>query len=104
MPDAPPAQLTAEDKQFLTSKCKIEPSDIDVIPKLAAKTQQQLLSRIAMRNCTLLNSFKAVRNYYNSLKPNVRLPMPPGDWGYADIYLTEEEFNRYVKIMQEAPF
>ncbi|MFZ1980358.1 MAG: ankyrin repeat domain-containing protein, partial [Smithella sp.] len=103
MPEAPPAKLTAADKQFLTSECKIEPSDIDVIPRLAAKTQQQLLSRIAMRNCTLLNSFKAVRNYYNSLKPKEALKMPPGDWVYADMYLTEEEFNRYVKIMQEAP-
>ena len=103
MPDAPPAQLTAEDKQFLTSKCKIEPSDIDVIPKLAAKTQQQLVSQIAMRDCTLLNTFKAVRNYYNSLKPKKALKMPPADWVYADTYLTEEEYNRYVKIMEEAP-
>jgi len=103
MPDAPPAQLTAEDKQFLTSECKIEPSDIDVIPKLAAKTQQQLVSQIAMRDCTLLNSFKAVRNYYNSLKPKKALKMPPADWVYADTYLTEEEYNRYVKIMEEAP-
>jgi ankyrin repeat protein len=104
MPEAPPAELTAADKQFLTSECKIEPSDIDAIPRLATKTQQQLLSRIAMRNCTLLNSFKAVRIYYNSLKPKEALKMPPGDWVHADIYLTEEEFNRYVKIMQEAPF
>jgi|GEM_PF-1263561 len=103
MPDAPPAQLTAEDKQFLTSECKIEPSDIDVIPKLAAKTQQQLVSQIAMRDCTLLNTFKAVRNYYNSLKPKKALKMPPADWVYADTYLTEEEYNRYVKIMEEAP-
>lgn len=103
MPEAPPAKLTAADKQFLTSECKIGPSDIDAIPRLAAKTQQQLLSRIAMRNCTLLNSFKAVRNYYNSLKPKEALKMPPADWGDADMYLTEEEFNRYVKIMQEAP-
>jgi|SRR5208283_892360 ankyrin repeat protein len=104
MPEAPPAKLTAADKEFLTSECKIELSDIDAIPKLDTKTQQQLLSRIAMRNCTLLNSFKAVRNYYNSLKPKEALKMPPGDWVYADIYLTEEEFNRYVKIMHEAPF
>jgi len=103
MPEAAPAKLTAADKQFLTSECKIEPSDIDAIPKLTTKTQQQLLSRIAMRNCTLLNSFKVVRNYYNSLKPKEALKMPPGDWGYAEIYLTDEEFNRYVKIMQEAP-
>jgi hypothetical protein len=104
IPEAPPAGLTAADKQFLTGECKIEQSDIDVIPKLDTKTQQMLLSRIAMRNCILLNSFKAVRNYYSSLKPKVRLPMPTGDWVHADIYLTEEEFNRYVKIMQEAPY
>jgi ankyrin repeat protein len=104
MPEAAPAGLTAADKQFLTGECKIEQSDIDVIPKLDAKTQQMLLSRIAMRNCTLLNSFNAVRNYYRSLKPKERLPMPSGDWVNADIYLTDEEFNRYVKIMQEAPF
>jgi hypothetical protein len=30
--------------------------------------------------------------------------MPPGDWVHADIYLTDEEFNRYVKIMDEAPY
>ena len=104
MPEAPPSGLTAADEQFLTGECKIEQSDIDVIPKLDAKTQQMLLSRIAMRNCTLLNSFKAVRNYYRSLKPKEAMPMPTGDWVHADIYLTEEEFNRYVKIMQEAPF
>ena len=104
MPEAPPSGLTAADKQFLTGECKIEQSDIDVIPKLDAKTQQMLLSRVAMRNCTLLSSFKAVRNYYGALKPKERLPMPSGDWVNADIYLTEEEFNRYVKIMEEAPF
>ena len=104
MPEAPPSGLTAADKQFLTGECKIEQSDIDVIPKLDAKTQQMLLSRTAMRNCALLNSFKAVRNYYRSLKPKERLPMPTGDWVHADIYLTDEEFDRYVKIMREAPF
>ena len=103
MPEATPSEITAADKQFLTGECKIDQSDIDVIPKLDAKTQQMLLSRIAMRNCTLLSSFKAVRNYYKSLKPKERLPMPTGDWVHADIYLTDEEFNRYVKIMEEAP-
>jgi hypothetical protein len=104
MPEPPPAGLSAADKQFLIAECKIEQADIDVITRLDIKTQQILLQRITMRNCTLLNSFKTVRNYYRSLKPKERLPMPTGDWVYADIYLTEEEFNRYVKIMQEAPF
>ena len=103
MPAALPSGLTAADKQFLAGECKIEQPDIDVIPKLEVKTQQMLQSRIAMRNCTLLKSFIAVRNYYHQLKPKERLKMPPADWVNADIYLTDDEFNQYVKIMHEAP-
>jgi hypothetical protein len=104
MPAALPAGLTAADTEFLAGECKIGQPDIDVIPKLDAKTQQMLLSRIAMRDCALLRSFTAVRNYYRRLNPKVALPMPPAEWVNADIYLTEEEFNQYVKIMNEAPF
>jgi len=103
MPAAAPSELSAEDRQFLTGECKVIQADIDVIPKLAAKTQQMLLSRIAMRNCTLLHAFTAVRTYYRQLDPKVPLKMPPPEWVNADIYLTEEEFNQYVKIMREAP-
>jgi hypothetical protein len=104
MPAPPPAQLTAADKKFMAAECKIEQADIDAIKTLDAKTRQMLMSRIAMRNCALLNSFKAVRTYFRSLRPKERMPMPPADWVHADIYLTDDEFNQYVKIMNEAPF
>jgi len=103
MPAAKLSGLTEVDKQFLTTECKIERADIDVIPKLGEKTQQLLLQRIAMRNCMLLSSFKAVRTYFRQINPKERLPAPPVEWVHADIYLTEEEFNQYKKIMREAP-
>jgi hypothetical protein len=103
MPEATPVGLTAADIQFLAEQCKIGQPDIDVISKLNAKTQQMLYARIAQRNCALLHSFIAVRSYFHQLKPKEPLTMPPAEWVNADIYLTDEEFNQYAKILHEAP-
>ncbi|HEY1209821.1 MAG TPA: hypothetical protein VGE85_10665 [Terracidiphilus sp.] len=101
-PAAPPAKLTAADIQFLTNQCKIGQPDIDVIPKLSANTQQDLLSRIAQRDCALLQPFIASRNYYRQLKPNTEIPLAPVGWGLP--YLTADEYQRYLKILDSAPW
>lgn len=102
MPAAVASGLAAADTKFLTEQCNVGQADIDVIPKLDEKTKQFLLSRIALRDCALLNSFTASRNYFRQLKPNVALPMPPAGWDSH--YLTEEEFKQYEKILDDAPW
>ncbi|MGD0939117.1 MAG: hypothetical protein ABR905_05335 [Terracidiphilus sp.] len=74
-----PAKLTAADTQFLTDQCKIGQPDLDVIPKLSAKTQHDLLSRIAQKDCTLLQPFIASRKYFRSLDIKKVIPLPPPD-------------------------
>ena len=101
-PAAPPARLTAADTQFLTDQCKIGQPDIDVIPKLSAKTQQDLLSRIAQRDCALFQPFIASRNYFKQLKPNTVVPLTPAGWNVS--YMTDEEFQQYLKILDSAPW
>lgn len=101
-PVTPPAKLTTADTQFLTDQCKIGQSDIDVIPKLSADTQQSLLSRIAQRNCALLQPFIASRNYLRQLKPNTVIPLTPPGWNVS--YMTDEEFRQYLKILDSAPW
>lgn len=102
MPDMPPSGLTAADIKFLANDCKIGQSDIDAIPKLDKKTQQIIVARTAMRDCKLLQPFTASRNYLRQLKPNEHLPMPPP--GFDSSYFTDEEFNQYQKIVENAPW
>lgn len=101
-PAPPPERLTAADTQFLADQCKILQPDIDVIPKLSAKTQQDLLSRIAQRDCVLLQPFIASRNYLRQLKPNTVVPLTPAGWNVS--YMTDEEFQQYLKILDSAPW
>jgi hypothetical protein len=102
LPEAPPAALTTADIQFLNDQCKIGQPDIDVIPKLGAKTQQNLLSRIAKRDCAQLQPFIASRNYFRQLKPNTAIPLAPAGWSID--YMTDEEFKQYLKILDSAPW
>ena len=67
-PAPPPAKLTAADIQFLTDQCKIGQPDIDVIPKLSAKVQQDLLLTNCPRDCALLHPFITSRNYFWKLE------------------------------------
>lgn len=97
-----PAKLTAADTQFLTDQCKVGQPNIDVIPKLSAKTQQDLQSRIAQRDCALLQPFIASRNYFSGLKPNTELPRPPVGWSIY--YLTDDEYQQYLDLLNNAPW
>ncbi len=101
-PAAPPAKLTAADTQFLTDQCKIGQPDIDVIPKLGADTQQSLQSLISRRDCALLQPFIASRNYLRQLKPNTKVPLTPPGWNVS--YMTDEEFQQYLKTLDTAPW
>jgi ankyrin repeat protein len=101
MPPPPPTQLTAAASRFLAGDCQIGQPDIDIIPKLDAKVKRQLMSRIALRDCSLLHPFTATREYYRQLKPKERIPMPPSDLDAS--YLTEEELKRYTAMMEEPP-
>ncbi len=101
-PAPPPAKLTAADTQFLTDQCKIGQPDIDVIPKLGADTQQKLQSLTSRRDCTLLQPFIASRNYFRQLKPNTAIPLAPVGWSLT--YITDEEYQEYLKILDSAPW
>jgi hypothetical protein len=101
MPAAPPTRLIPADIKFLADECKIGQPDIDAILKLDAKTKQILLSRIALRDCSLLHAFTASRSYFRLLKPNAAMPLPPPEWNTD--YLTPEEVKQYQKILEEAP-
>jgi ankyrin repeat protein len=102
LPEQVPSTLTAADADFLLRQCLLEQSDIDAIPKLEKGIQKLLFSRIALRDCKLLAGFKASRNYYRQLKPNSKIPLPPAGWDSH--YLTDEEFDRYKKILDDAPW
>jgi ankyrin repeat protein len=97
-----PTALSESDVTFLAEQCHLEKSDIDSIPKLDANTQKKLFARISLKDCKLLAGFKTTKEYYRSLKPNSRIPMPPA--GNDLHYLTEEEFKNYQKILDEAPW
>ncbi len=101
-PPPPPPKLTAADIQFLTDQCKIGQPDIDVIPKLSAKVQQDLLSRIAQRDCALLHPFITSRNYFWKLDVKKEIPLPPIGWSLD--YLTSDEYQRYLDILNNAPW
>jgi hypothetical protein len=98
MPELPPSGLTVADIKFLADQCQIEQSDIDAISKLDKKTQEVIVARTAMRDCKLLQPFTTSRKYYRQLKPNEHLPMPPP--GFDCSYFTEDEFEKYQKIME----
>ena len=102
MQAAPPSGLTTADIQFLSGQCNIGQADINIIPKLSARTQQDLQSRIAKRDCALLQPFIASRNYFKGLKPNSVIPLTPLGWDVS--YMTDEEFQQYLKILDSAPW
>jgi hypothetical protein len=102
MQAAPPSGLTTADIQFLSGQCNIGQADINIIPKLSARTQQDLQSRIAKRDCALLQPFIASRNYFKRLKPNSVIPLTPLGWDVS--YMTDEEFQQYLKILDSAPW
>jgi ankyrin repeat protein len=102
MPPPPPTSLSAADRTYLTQTCQIPSADVDVIPQLDKDTKPVLLSRIALRDCSLLQSFINSRSYFHQLKPNTALPMPPAGWDAS--YLTDAETKQYEDIVENAPW
>jgi len=94
-------ELTAEEIDFLTKQCLIDRADVDMIKQLSNNAQANILKWTAAKDCKKLTPLKATRNYYRQLKPGVKLPTPPATWDFD--YLTEEEFLRYVDILDKAP-
>jgi hypothetical protein len=95
------AQLSVVDKDFIIKECKIAQADIPVIPRLSDDTQAILQARIHKRNCLLLEPFETSRNYYRQLLqlgPHEPLPAPPAVWN--SMYLTADEFENYMKIVE----
>lgn len=104
-----PFSLSTSDIEFLTGKCNIERADVDVIPSLDSKARTSqasardlLASLIAKRDCNLLQGFKNSRAYYKGLSVDKPIPLPPVGWDAA--YLTKQEFEHYLYIMDNAPW
>lgn len=102
------AGLTADDVKFLKDKCLIDQADIDVISKLNAKVQDELLSIIAKRDCELLKTFKNSRNFarqLNKIVPpypeSINLPKVSQPWSVK--YLTEKELDHYLDLSRIPP-
>ena len=96
------AELRAQDIDFLTKQCSIDRSDVNVIPHLEEKTRMKLMSRIDRRDCKLMAPYKASREYFKSLKPKSKLPLPPAGWDTH--YLTDKEFEQYTNLIANAPW
>ena len=94
-------ELTAEEIDFLTKQCLIDRDDVDMIKQLSNNAQAQILKWASAKDCKKFTPLKATRNYYRQLKPGIKLPTPPATWDFD--YLTEEEFLRYVNILNKAP-
>ncbi|HYW67005.1 MAG TPA: hypothetical protein VFB10_09900 [Candidatus Dormibacteraeota bacterium] len=101
-----PAQFVNElkpaDIDFLVKQCAIDRADVDVIAKLDVDAQSRIFSWISGQDCKHLVPFKASRQYYRSLTPGQKIPMPPAGWDGS--FLTEVEFARYADILAKAPW
>ncbi|HUN56323.1 MAG TPA: hypothetical protein VMU29_14315 [Smithella sp.] len=97
-----PRKLTAEEKEFLTNQCQINPAELDIIPELGNDNQAVILNGVAQRDCSKLASFKASREYYRRLNPGAAIPLAPVGW--AIDWLTDKEFQRYLDILNNAPW
>jgi hypothetical protein len=87
-----PTKLTKQDIEFLTKQCHVDQADVDVISKLNQNGRNDLYTRIATRNCQLLEPFKATREFLGKYTPAPEnAPKPPK--GYNTDYLTKEEYD-----------
>lgn len=91
-------ELSAQDIEFLTRKCSIDPSDVNVIPKLPSAGRENLAMALEspQRNCDMdtIVSFKATRGFLRKyIPPPTQSHMPPKK--YNRIYLTEAE-SKYI--------
>lgn len=93
--------ITAGEIDFLTKQCLVDSADVDMIKQLSNNAQANILKWIAAQDCKRLTPFKSTRNYYRQLKPGVKLTTPPAGWDFD--WLTDEEYLRYVDILNKAP-
>ena len=91
-------ELTAQDVEFLTRKCSIDPSDVNVIPKLPSAGRENLALALEspQKNCDMdtIVSFKATRGFLRKYTPPpTQSHMPPKKFNVY--YLTEAE-SQYI--------
>ena len=84
----------------MTKQCLIDQADVDVIPKLMNDGKGSIFSAIKNKNCEELNAFKISREYFKKLDVKKVIPLAPAGWDIK--YLTKEEFNQYVEILENA--
>jgi hypothetical protein len=95
-------ELTAEEIDFLTKQCLIDRADVDMIKQLSNNVQANILTWTAAKDCTKFAPFKASRAYYRKLGYDKVVPLPPVGWNIS--YLTNEEYKRYIDILDKAPW
>lgn len=95
-------ELNAQDVEFLTKQCSIDRADVNVIKQLEDQVRMKLISWTDRRDCKLMASYKASREYFKSLKPKSKLPLPPAGWDTH--YLTDKEFEQYTDMIANVPW
>jgi hypothetical protein len=98
------AELSTAEKDFLIQN-QVSQDDIDVIPKLKKDAQAKISAWIAAKDLKELGFFINSRNHCKKLfqaKFGDPIPMSPAGWNID--YLTDEEYKRYVEILDNAPW
>jgi len=92
--------LSGADIEFL-KQCRIQQTDIDIIPKLGKKTQTEMYAWIDARDCGKLEPFKISRNYLRTFRPNTHPPAAPE--GFTLSYFTNAEVEYYWQLSMIPP-
>ncbi len=103
--NAPPQftnELKPADIDFLVRECGIDRADVDIIPELSVDTQSSISSLISAKDCKGFLPFKNSRQYYRSLIPGKAVQLTPVGWSVS--YMTDSEFQRYLEILNKAPW
>jgi uncharacterized membrane protein len=95
-------ELTAEEKDFLTRQCLIDRADVEMIKQLSNNDQANILQWTAAKDCKKLTPFKVSREYYRKIGYDKAIPLAPAGWSIN--YLRKEEFERYLDILDKAPW
>jgi len=90
-------KLSKQDIEFLTKQCRIDPADVNVIPKLNRRAKSTIRVFLSESDCTLMEPFKQTREFLKKFTPPPeQSPLPPQY--YSRDYLTEEEGNYITEI------
>jgi len=95
-------ELSTQKTNFLTNQCSIDQNDVNVILKLREQTKMNLFAWIDKRDYNLLKSFKDSRNYYRQLQYGKPIPLSPAGWSIS--YFTDEDYRRYLDMLDKAPW